>query len=348
MHRLLGLFVLVFLLAACGDDTVSYSLLPVEEVFEQTGVTVNEKMDILWVIDNSGSMRSSQESVAVNFNKFIQRFSTKGYDFRIAVTTTSAYLDLYSKDPTQSRFRDGTDQTSHSGVFVITPETPNLTNVFMTNIIQGTLGSGDERGLQSLRSTLTNPLNSGFLRDDSFLAIIFVTDEEDFSHDSATYSENMSIMHPVKDYIDFLDQLTKTSAENRRYSASTVGIFDADCKTQLDKADPQKWYGRRITQRYAELTDATEGFKGSLCSDFGSTLDGIAQQIVRLSTQFFLSRQPVLETIRVFIDEQEIPQSATNGWNYVAERNSIMFSGAATPAQGQKVRIDCDPATIVF
>jgi hypothetical protein len=345
---LLFLIVPIFMIA-CGDDTVSYSLLPEEEIFEQKGVTVNEKMDILWVVDNSGSMRSSQESVANSFNAFINRFATKGYDYKIAVTTTSAFLDQYgSKDPLKSKFRDGTDQTSHSGVFVITPQTPNLVDVFLINIIQGILGTGDERGLQSMRNTLNNPLNAGFLREDSFLSVIFITDEEDYSHDSSGYSEDLNIMHPVQDYVDFLDEFTNTSGATRRHSASTIGIFDEDCRQALNDADPAGWNGRKIANRYGALADATEGVKGSLCENFDLTLDQIAEQIVRLSTQFYLSREPIVETLRIFVDEVQIPNSIENGWQYNEERNSIVFYGNSIPAQGQKVRIDYDPSKVVL
>lgn len=52
----------------------------------------------------------------------------------------------------------------------------------MANVKLGTSGSGDERALSSFEKTLINPLNSNFHRPDAFLAIIIVSDEDDFSH----------------------------------------------------------------------------------------------------------------------------------------------------------------------
>jgi len=49
-------------------------------------------MDILWVIDNSGSMIEEQKELQENFNSFITSFVGNGYDFRIAVITTDAWI----------------------------------------------------------------------------------------------------------------------------------------------------------------------------------------------------------------------------------------------------------------
>src|SRR5687767_15405232 len=43
--------------------------------------------DILFVVDNSGSMADEQENLAVNFGRFIEQIAGSG-DYRIAVVTT--------------------------------------------------------------------------------------------------------------------------------------------------------------------------------------------------------------------------------------------------------------------
>ncbi|MFW5966326.1 MAG: hypothetical protein ACOCV2_02355, partial [Persicimonas sp.] len=70
---------------------------------EESGgsVTVNEDVtpgggeavDILWVIDNSGSMCEEQESLRENFRHFITQFSEAGTDFHIGTTTTQMFAD---------------------------------------------------------------------------------------------------------------------------------------------------------------------------------------------------------------------------------------------------------------
>ena len=122
-------------------------------------------VDILFVIDNSGSMGSNQSSFKSNFSSFISVFAAAGVDYRIAFITTD------SPD-----FVDG---------IIVTPSDPdpiNTVNGIVDNI--GTRGSPTEKGLeQSYNSTSTGPGAPGgsFFREDARLVVIFVSDEPDYS-----------------------------------------------------------------------------------------------------------------------------------------------------------------------
>src|SRR5262249_38256966 len=149
-----------FALTACNHGAGSYSILGESQTFRQNDAQLNTKIDVLWVIDNSGSMETSQKNLADNFPTFIQKFSDKGYDFKLAVTTTDSYLanpiwnDYYNTVPKPSyydglpqeqiaKFRDGvaarspSQAAAHSGYFFLTPSTPNLFANFVINATQG-------------------------------------------------------------------------------------------------------------------------------------------------------------------------------------------------------------------
>ena len=113
---------------------------------------INTKIDILFVVDNSGSMFSSQQDLANSFGDFIDDFQTKGYDFRIAVITTEAWGENFWG----GGFWEGSDASfrSDAGSAILTPETPNLETAFLQNIMQGTTGYGDERAFQSIEFAL--------------------------------------------------------------------------------------------------------------------------------------------------------------------------------------------------
>lgn len=343
------LLLLALVLPGCGDDSASFSLLADSDEFIQDELSANSvsKLDILWVIDNSGSMQSSQTNLAENFQAFIQDMATKNFDYQMAVTTSEAYLSYFTGNMNRSRFRDGVG-SNHSGVFVITPTTLNLQQVFMTNITQGISGSGDERAFHSFKEALNNPLNAGFVRQDSFLSVIIVSDEDDFSSSSSTFREdyNHPSMHPVSDYVTFLDQFTNSTPTRRRYNVSAMAIFDVACRNFLNMSSS----GRKIGVRYEQLVDATGGIKGSLCGDFASELELISDNILQLATQFYLSRTPIESTIVVKIDGAVVPPAdqnpgpLTGGWRYDAASNSIIFSGDYIPAAGSKIKVDFDPA----
>ena len=161
-------------LMGCGENTPTFSALADSKIFEQSGTEVNVKIDVLWVIDNSGSMQTSQENLTNNFQSFINDFQVQGFDFQIGVTTTEAYREVVSGVNGISDLRDD------SGIQIITPATANINDVFLQNALQGTSGSGDERAFSSFTAALGNTNNASFRRDDAFLAIIIVSDEDDF------------------------------------------------------------------------------------------------------------------------------------------------------------------------
>src|SRR5882724_6287677 len=86
----LCVFSLLAFEVGCGSHP-SYSILPSGQAFKQSASSFNNQLDILWVVDNSGSMAPLQTNMTTNFSSFISNFQTLGYDFRMAVTGTDAY-----------------------------------------------------------------------------------------------------------------------------------------------------------------------------------------------------------------------------------------------------------------
>jgi hypothetical protein len=180
--------------------------------------------------------------------------------------------------------------------------------------------------------------------------VIIVSDEDDFSHNgSGIIAPNYSHanLHPVSNYITYLDTLTASSGPSRRYSVSSIAIFDEACRTDLNTS----FTGRLIGVRYGELSDATGGVKSSLCGNFANELSLIADNILSLATQFYLSRIPKPETITVLVNGLSVPSVTSNpgpqtgGWEYNSETNSIRFYGDYIPASGSTIAINFDPAS---
>lgn len=345
-------------LNGCGQGASSYSTLPVSQSFSQSVTQVNNKVDVLWVVDNSSSMTPFQQNLVANFNQFISNFQSKGYDFQIAVTSTDAYLAAanYLNNSNLSRFKDGAP-TSHSGVYVINSSTPNLVNTFVNNASLGQTGDGDERAFQSIKETLNNSLNAGFLRSDAFLAVIILSDEDDFSDPTrpeASWSVSGGIpdhdysnpnLQSVDSYVQYLDQLTGSTATNRKYNVSAITVLDNACLTAHQAQSSSSIIG----QRYMTLANDTNGVLGSICdSNYGSSLQLIQQRVIELSTQFHLTRTPVVSSISIKVDGQAISADATNGWTYDSATNTITFHGTAIPQQGASIEVNYDPTSLTF
>lgn len=328
------------LVTACGKDTPSFSLLAESNVFNQS-MSVDTKIDILFVVDNSGSMAPQQTNLVNNFNAFINSFVTKGYDFHIGVIPSDTYKAIFSWGPAYARLKDGVG-SSHSGVFVIDQNTPNQAATFLTNASLGIGGSGDERPFQSFKVALDSSLNNDFRRPGAFLAIVILSDEDDFSHDANSdigENYNYSGLHSISYYKNYLDTLTGSTSTLRKYSVNSIHVLDSTCLAASHGA-------ANIGVRYSALVDATGGVKGSICSpNFSTELDQIQQGILTLANQFYLPRIPKVETIQVIVNGNVIPEGPS-GWSYDAAANSIVFAYAALPPQGSSIIVNYDPVTI--
>lgn len=328
-------------LSACGGKGASYSLLPAEDAFRQTTQTIKGKLDILWVIDNSGSMQTSQDALAAAFPDWIDSFDSRGYDYRIAVTATDAFRTIFTGKSSYSHFRDGSSST-HSGIYIIDNTILDPRGTFVTNARLGTDGSGDERAFQSIKATFDNTTNPAFLRtttEKSKLHVIILSDEDDVSHDTSNavgYTD--ASLHPVSTYVSYLDGLTGSTAGNRNYYVHSLSVKTNACSSTLG--------GRPVGQRYMDLAAATGGKTFSICDDFAVSMSDLGSSIqVGIQDTFVLDRKPVVDTITVKLNGTVVPQGDP-GWTYNSTENSVTLHAPYKPQPNDVVAIGYDPAGV--
>lgn len=281
----------------------------------------DNKIDILWVVDDSGSMNEEQSSLSRNFQSFIGFADSLGVDYQVGVITTEV--------------RD----TSVAGILwacsgfnpIIRHTDSNRVQAFqcaarVTNPPNGNRrpnpGGSDsqEAGLQAARMALdvpnVNGANSGFLRNDARLAVISVSDEDDQSNG------------PVNLYVDFFRNL-KGFRNPQLVSVSAIaGDVPNGCSTAA------------AGTRYAAAASALNGQFESICtSSWNRMLQNIGLGVFALRSSWTLSRQADPATIRVSVGGTSIGQSSSNGWTYDAGSNSITFHGAAVPSAGSQIEV---------
>lgn len=291
------LFLLVFLpLLSCGKaEFVKKVPPPPEQTTQESYVLqkiVGSRADILWVVDNSASMSSYQRNLIDNMNRFIRSFSktTSNADWKMGLLSTdlddnpyvgfdsSSPLDFTSKDSIQ-RFNKAIARLGTSGDAIA------------------------EQSFGPIRKALTE--YPDFLRPNSKLFIILVTDEKEQSGEST--GEILSFLHSLR----------------RPEDISTYGIFEKSedgCGTTT--------YQDSI---YQDFINQTKGLTFEICaSDYGVGLakfgNDIAQKII--TPKIFLGAPPVPESIRVFYKDVELPGGSLEKggyWRYSANENAIAF-----------------------
>ena len=195
----------------------------------------NRDVDILFVIDNSGSMAEEQARLARNFPTFVAALDDMGADYRIGITTTDvkhagcpasvgptpengelvlrsctetigegafqwndldaafACTDQCKLSAEQLRVEPSADGEAHPWLEKIggatnLPDGVAVADAFACYGPQGINGCGFESPLEAMRLAIGKARagdGSGFMRDESLLSVVLVTDEADCSSNPA-------------------------------------------------------------------------------------------------------------------------------------------------------------------
>lgn len=210
-----GLAVSLAGMAGCFDRPVDD--LPPEpsgEVITEFPVAVNRNLDLLFVIDQSQSMKNEQDALAANFQLLMDQITSSQYgvpNVHIGVISTNLGVGPYSNLSgltacgvsgdgailqNTPRPQDGETEATCTGPrdrFIVDVEGEDgqrvrnydgeLAQAFSCVARLGTQGCGFEQQLEAMRRALDGsvPENADFLREDARLAVIFISDEDDCS-----------------------------------------------------------------------------------------------------------------------------------------------------------------------
>ena len=286
-------------ITSCSDESpkkVPLQLVKNEIVKDSGGtkVTFNRAVDILFVVDDSGSMDTHQANLAKNVKLFTQAIlANQLLDYHIGVVTSDM------------------DDSSKSGrlygqLTYVTRTTPNGAAVLEASLQPGTNGSSEEQEFAPVVAALTAPLstgfNNGFYRSDAYLAVIILTDEDEQSFISS------------KDFYQFLLNLKSGDAAK----VITYGVY-------LPPGDPNCEYGEQTKLEEFFKLASTKTF--GLCDvDFGLKLGELGADLVhRVGTIFYLTRPPQPNTIKVTFGSQTVPNDPKIGWIFDPSRNALIF-----------------------
>ena len=266
---------------------------PWEDVYERPD---SPRVDVLFVIDNSGSMMEEQAGLAAGFAYFLA--AIVGWNYQIGVTTTG--IDDSGGCPGGANGGEAGRlfPVDGSRPRIVSPITPNAAAVFAANVRVG-LCHWWEEGLEGAYLALSEPLvsgwNAGFLRRDARLSVIFVSDEDDYSP------------RKVQVYVDHLRALKP----NRPDQLSVAAIVNTgSCRTSSS-----------VGRRYMDAATDLGGVVLDICQpDWGAMLSSIARAVVLGVEYVPLSRVPLPGSVRVEIDGVEVDASM---WDYDATLNAV-------------------------
>ncbi len=276
--------------------------------------------DIVWVIDESGSMSEEQESVADNAVTFFNRAIAYGLDFRMGVVDVNR--------DNQGLLCTGSGE---SGDYFLGPQDISR---FQACVIEPWGGGeeeyGSEYGITQGYNALVNHLpraenDPHKFREDAAIVIIYASDERaeelkqecNAGEDSGMVSIDPSCMNSVIGP-------TIQALEDNLSSYGVAGKAHAIIGPPPDGCDSADQVG----QGYYEIVQATGGIIGSVCqTDLGPTLQLIIDDIVASASPVVLKHVPISLSLAASKDGIALERSRDNGFDYRASANSIVFIG---------------------
>jgi hypothetical protein len=357
----------LLLAAACGEERLipRPPEKPIQDRFDQRKAS---SIDILFVIDNSRTMQEEREAVAANIATFVDyidpepaRTGESGeVDYRIAVATTDA-----------NRSGGALIRGTEPGAPLIIEPGAGYDPVaaFQDTIAAIKEGGALEQGFEAALLALENAgeVRDGagepmFMRENAYLYVIVVSDEEDSSFGETRY------------YHRAFESLKGTGNENTVAVSAIAGPVPSGCATA------------EAGERYAEIAGLTGGVLGDICtSDWGATLQELAVTGIGLRKRFQLDHPPrdydggpEIDwedlTVRVHypcshedsdpllapeICQPPLERSCNgkgegqvtcfpffrnaNGWSFDTRENSIVFEGDAVPGPGSTIEVEYFP-----
>lgn len=291
------------------------------------------KVDMLFCVDNSGSMSDKQQVLADSVNTFIGKFVTGGVDFHIGIVTTDT--DSTSSTYWSSRLPNyitpnrGRLLSRYTEKF-LTKNSSNVVDKMKNNAKVGTSGSGSEQCFNSMLYALEDAMlvsggyNEGFVREDALLSMIIVSDED----------ENIANGEGVAGRIARMKSRIATvkGPNSRGYS------FDFVINTTAAKPAtityPLSSGANYYPNFYLAAADAFVAKTYDVLKNFGSDLATIGSNIVtQAQSSFKLSNKPnPVTSIVVKLDGKVVAADAVDGYVYDASNNTISLKGATLQA----------------
>jgi hypothetical protein len=241
-------------------------------------VTAMGIVDIVVVVDNSGSMQEEQTNLSTRMAPLLS--AIRDSDWKMVVVSTDANNEYFRGPISKSTF--------------------NYENTFSNYVMNaGVRGSGLERPiLRAVDALRWRPfLGGSWLRPNSTVAVVILTDEDNCHIDNDRGYGCSGFSDASGDYLtNYLSNIRTVGTDARVY-----GIFwhpsqtQAQCGTALKQADI-----------IANVVQRTGGTWGSICdADYSATLSKISNDVAKiLKADFVLGSQPDQGTFRMTVNGQ--------------------------------------------
>ena len=289
------LLLIIGLTTACGPDygIVGHDEFIIEVEVEVPGDPIGQQwvdsfvqpggvdgVDILWVIDTSGSMIVYQNRLLAGIEAMLNALPSS--DWRLA---------MVANHPPAAAQEDQF------------PLVPGDDIVDAEDMLNAMRGGYFEEGFDSVYEyIINNPYSATWMRHDSALLVVFVSDEEDQSNG----------------YFGQVGEFTAWYSTLRLGPVYLSSVVTRDPSVSVCSTPPMPG---NVGDRYMEATNTLNGIIVDICAEDWSAGVTEASNQVDPYEWYELTYEPIEDSIRVFVDH--IPN---NNWTYQASDNTVYFT----------------------
>lgn len=284
---------------------------------------VRPKVDVLWVLQNSGSLDEEHNLLKINITHFLPHLRDSGVDWRMGLITTD------------------TNDEELAGALVTIPGydfvtgDDSLAAEIFGDIVStvGLGGAAQSRGLRAVDRFLDRQVGGegSFYRDDASLYVVFISAKHDESEGEPTLQQLIGRLSRLKSSPDMVTVST------------IVGDAPDGCGGPIGAANSG--------EEYIALTTHFGGIHHGICFEgYDASMDRMGRQAGEVIVEYPLSEIPVPGTLSISlvgleesgdsrvifgVDKSTVPEGQTVqdvceaegcvGYSFIPERNSVVI-----------------------
>ena len=229
----------------------------------------NNQLDILLVVDDSGSMYKDSSRLARRLSGFVSRLGKSNINWQMCVTTTD--VGYYQGRPIQWQGRN----LNH----ILTKNSGNLNSIFIETMkFIGAGFSSDEQAIKAMNLSIQDKGNSRCHRDKADLVVIVISDEDERSvGGNRDLSPNdykpLGTLNTPK---SFIKTIGRSFSAGKRVTVNSIVVKDSRCQAQQNAQGERSFFGTK----YMDLSRRTGGTIQSICiNNYAIALDHFYERI---------------------------------------------------------------------
>lgn len=333
------------------------------------------KLDILFVVDNSGSMAVEQANMGNRFNSFTS--SLNGLNWQMGVTTADISYNQRALwgEPSltappslyDTNYQDGKLLSFGSSTGNILVEgNPNASSLFRNTVQIEQQGTYDERGIVATTMALQNNYGSLIRTDSNHVAVVILSDEDvrSIGLENNTDPSRRDIFpveyRDTKEYLADVwnSQINANGTKTISVHSIVVKPGDNSC---LNAQTNQQGETGHFGSMYADLSNDPrfKGITGSICAnDYASQLSSMGSYIrdrsfkdVPLDNCAIITNDPVNHPIQITVttlnsgtytfDYTDTPPSGTGLTSVSIQPGSLTLNPALPAGTSVGVSYSC-------